>query len=97
MPTFFPVAEFWADWRRLTPAQRAAFHRARKLFVEGLVTGQFHPSLRVKGYKSVPGWYEMAWAPDGRALWTYGALIPDKPGPHIIWLRIGTHRIFEGR
>ncbi len=95
MPTFLPVAAFWAEWRRLRPEQRAAFLRARTLFVEGLVTGRFHPSLRVKGVKSRPGDYEMSWAPDGRALWRYGDPIPGRPGPHIVWLKIGTHKIFD--
>jgi hypothetical protein len=68
MPTFVAVAEFWADWRRLRPEQQRAFLRARDLFVRGLTDRAFHPSLRVKGYRSAPGWYEMTWAPDGRAL-----------------------------
>ena len=67
-----------------------------RLFRAGLATGRFHPSLRVKSYKSAPGWNEMTWAPDGRALWTYGKPIPGRPGPHIIWLRVGTHDIFKG-
>jgi hypothetical protein len=49
----------------------------------------------VKGYKSAPGWYEMTWAPDGRALWKYGTPLQGKPGPHIVWLRVGTHDVFE--
>ncbi|CAO5183733.1 conserved hypothetical protein [Frankia sp. AiPs1] len=95
MPTFLPVAGFWADWNRLRPEQRAAFLRARNLFVEGLTAGTFHPSLRIKGVKSRPGVYEMAWAPDGRALWQYGEPIPGRSGPHIVWLKIGTHKIFN--
>lgn len=95
MPTFLALAAFWADWNRLQPEQRAAFLRARDLFVEGLATGTFHPSLRVKGYKSDRGTYELSWAADGRALWRYGDPIPEQPGPHIVWLRIGTHRIFR--
>ncbi|WP_256790359.1 hypothetical protein [Frankia sp. AvcI1] len=63
--------------------------------MEGLVAGVFHPSLRVKGYQSKPGWYGMTWAPDGRALWRYGDLIPGQPGPHSEWLQIGTHKIFR--
>jgi len=95
MPTFEPVARFWADYRRLTPAQQAAFRAATTLFIAGLETGSFHPKLRVKGYKSRPGVYELTWAPDGRALWQYGTPVSGKPGPHIVWLRVGTHDIFE--
>lgn len=36
----------------------------------------------------------MTWASDGRAIFHYGDEI--HPGePHIIWLRIGTHDIFD--
>ncbi|WP_261574305.1 hypothetical protein [Frankia gtarii] len=95
MPTFDPVAAFWADWRRLRPEQKAAFLRARDLFVQSLAEGIFHPSLRVKRYRSLPGVYEMTWAPDGRALWAYGQPVPGQPGPHIVWLHVGTHKIFD--
>ncbi len=95
MPTYLVVGEFWVNWNRLRPEQRAAFLRARDLFMEGLAAGAFHPSLRVKGVRSRPGVYEMTWAPDGRAMWRYGTPLPEQPGPHIVWLRIGTHKIFQ--
>ncbi len=95
MPTYEPSRSFKAGWRRLDPAQQAAFLRALKLFLEGLPTGVFHPSLRVKGYKSTSGVFELTWAPDGRALWRYGVPPPGLLGPHIEWLRIGTHKIFD--
>lgn len=95
MPTFEAAARFLAEYGRLTPSQQAAFHAARRLFVDGLREGRFHPRLRVKGYKSIPGAYEMTWAPNGRALWRYEDPVPGRPGPHVIWLRIGGHEIFE--
>ncbi len=95
MPTYEPVARFLAEFHRLSPAQQAAFLRAVSLFREGLESGSFHPRLRMKGYKSESGMFEMTWARDGRALWRYGEPVPGKPGPHIVWLRIGTHDIFE--
>ncbi|WP_261568249.1 hypothetical protein [Frankia gtarii] len=95
MPTFLPSAAFWADWNRLRPEQRAAFLQARDLFLDGLIIGSFHPSLRVKGFKSRPGAFEMSWAADGRALWRYGNPVAGQPGPHVEWLRIGTHKIFD--
>ncbi len=95
VPTFEPVARFLAEFHRLSPAQQAAFMRAVALFREGLTSGSFHPKLRVKGFKSEPGVYEMTWARDGRALWQYGEPIPGKPGPHIEWLSIGTHDIYK--
>lgn len=94
MPTYEPDAAFWADWRRLRPEQRAAFIRARALFITGLTTGQFHPSLRIKRFRS-QGVYELSWAPDGRALWAYGTPPEGSAGPHIVWIRVGSHKIFE--
>jgi len=95
MPTHEESLRFLADYAKLSPAQQAAFRRATQLFREGLATGEFHPSLRVKGFKSEPGWYEMSWAPDGRALWAYGNPVRSNTGPHIVWLRVGTHDIFS--
>jgi hypothetical protein len=63
-------------------------------FVQDLESGSPRPGLRVKGYRGSSGVFEMTWAPDGRALFRYGD--PVRPGhPHIIWLRVGTHDIFE--
>jgi len=46
---------------------------------------------RVQGH---PGVYEMTFAPDGRATFTFGEEI--RPGEtHIVWRRIGGHEIFE--
>ncbi|WP_165485715.1 hypothetical protein [Frankia sp. Cppng1_Ct_nod] len=95
MPTFQSLGRFRAEYDRLSQKDKAAFRAALPLFIAGVATGQFDPRLRVKGFKSEPGVYEMTWARNGRALWRYGDPIPGKPGPHIIWLRIGTHDIFE--
>ncbi|MCK9876566.1 hypothetical protein MXD59_12395 [Frankia sp. Ag45/Mut15] len=96
MPTYEAIAQFWADYRRLRPEQRAAFLRARTLFVDGLAEGALHPSLRVKGFKLRPGVFELSWAPNGRALFTYGSPLPGHgTDPHVIWLRVGTHDIFR--
>lgn len=54
MPTYEQVARFMAEYARLTPEQRRTFRRAITLFREGLETGQFHPSLGVKGFRSEP-------------------------------------------
>ncbi|WP_131765785.1 hypothetical protein [Candidatus Protofrankia californiensis] len=95
MPTFDAVARFLAEYSRLSPAERAAFDRARRLFVQALREGRKDPRLRTKPFRKKPGVWELTWAPDGRALWMYGDPVPGKPGPHIIWLRVGTHDIFE--
>ena len=50
--------------------------------------------LRVKRVQGTEADFEMTWAPDGRAIFRYGEPVrPDDP--HIIWLRIGTHDIFD--
>ncbi|CAI7980213.1 conserved hypothetical protein [Frankia sp. Hr75.2] len=95
MPTYEAAARFLADYQRLRPEQRGAFRVARRLFVEGLNQGSFHPSLRVKGFKTRPGVFEMSWAPDGRALFSYGPPLHGRPGPHVVWLRIGSHDVFR--
>ncbi len=61
--------------------------------VADLQTGRgFRPGLRVKRVEGHENVYEMTWAPDGRATFTYGAEV--YPGePHIIWPRIGGHDI----
>ncbi|MFD3570078.1 hypothetical protein [Streptomyces sp. NPDC058667] len=42
-------------------------------FVDDLRTGHghFRAGFR-RGVRSVPGVYELTWAPDGRATWSYG-------------------------
>ncbi len=54
----------------------------------------FTPSLRVKRVQSARGVWEMSWAPDGRATFEYGAEL--HPGEaHVIWRRVGTHRVLD--
>ncbi|WP_030222936.1 hypothetical protein [Streptomyces bikiniensis] len=94
MPTFETTTRFTTDLDRLTPAQRHRFRRAvLNGFVPDLRTGRpFHPGLRIKGVRSAPGVYELTWAPDGRATWSYGRarIARDR---HIVWRRIRTHDI----
>lgn len=94
MPTFEVLPRFQRDYAKLTPEQKQRFRRAViEEFVPDLETGTFRPGQRIKGVQAAPGVYEMTWAPDGRATWQYGeAKIPGTP--HVIWRRIGTHRIF---
>ncbi|MFD9242874.1 hypothetical protein ACFV0D_13270 [Streptomyces sp. NPDC059556] len=94
MPTFETCPRFTADFQHLTPAQRRRFrHVVLDAFVPDLRTGrQFRPGLRIKGVRRSPGVYELTWAPDGRATWSYGRV--RKAGDqHIVWRRIGTHDI----
>lgn len=95
MPTRDVLAKFWRDWARLNPEQQAVFLTAVDKFVDDLRAGRgIRRGLRVKGVRGTPGAYEMTWAPDGRATFSYGrSIVGDEP--HVIWRRIGTHRILR--
>ncbi|MFE4516129.1 hypothetical protein ACFRMQ_18265 [Kitasatospora sp. NPDC056783] len=94
MPTYESLAHFLRDWKSLTAAQKAAFLVAVAQFVADLRAGRgFRRGLRVKKVQGHPEIWEMTWAPDGRATFSYGT--PVQGGePHIVWRRIGTHDIF---
>ncbi|WP_030889824.1 hypothetical protein [Streptomyces sp. NRRL S-1868] len=100
MPTYETLPRFTTDLRRLSPAQRRAFHRVViRAFVPDLRAGRFRAGLRVKRVQHAPGIYELTWSmgtgPAGRATWQYGP--EHRPGtPHVIWRRIGTHDILTG-
>lgn len=71
------------------------FLEAVRQMVEDLKAKRpFRPGLRVKKFQRLPGVFEMYWAPDGRALFTYGTS-PHPGDVHILWLRIGTHDILQ--
>ncbi|MFI9296789.1 hypothetical protein [Streptomyces gardneri] len=96
MPTFETLPRFTAALERLTPAKRRRFRRAvLEAFVPDLRAGRpFHPGLRVKGVRTTPGVYELTWAPDGRATWSYVQVVVAGL-PHVVWHRIGTHSILD--
>lgn len=92
MPTYAPTESFLRDFRALSEQQRESFRRAIRHFVDDMARGQFRAGLRVKGVQAMPGCFEMTWARDGRAIFTYGAEV--RPGePHVVWLAVGTHVI----
>jgi hypothetical protein len=63
--------------------------------VADLERGQgFRKGLRVKGVQGSPGLYEMTWAGDGRATFSYGASIRADE-PHIVWHRVGDHGVIR--
>ncbi len=96
MPTFAWTARFRRDFESLTPERQVLFLIAVKKLTEDLKSDTMRRGLRVKAYQGVPGWFEMTWAPDGRALLSYGE--PVIPGErHVIWQRIGGHEIFGNR
>ena len=49
--------------------------------------------LRIKRVQGSPGVFEMTFAPDGRATFSFGEPVL-KGQPHVIWRRVGTHDIF---
>ncbi|MFE2723749.1 hypothetical protein [Kitasatospora sp. NPDC059327] len=83
------------DRKGLTAAQKAAFLVAVAQFVTDLRAGQgFRRGLRVKTMQGHPDIWELTWAPDGRATFSYGEPVQDGD-PHIVRRRIGTHEIFH--
>ena len=96
MPTNEVASEFFRDYARLTPAQRALFKQAVRGFVENLSKKRpFRPSLRVRGVQGHSGVFETTWdMPNGRATFSYGAeRVAGEP--HIMCRRIGGHEIFQ--
>ena len=73
MPTHSEEETFWRDYARLTREQRIAFAVAVQHMVADLRAGRgFRKGLGIKGVRKHPGVYEMRWADDGRATFTYG-------------------------
>jgi len=94
VPTFEANEPFLDDYDHLTDERRAAFKAAVRKFVHDLRAGQFRKGLRVKRVVGRDGVWELTWADDGRATFSYGD--PVVPGDaHIIWRRVGTHDIFD--
>jgi hypothetical protein len=66
MPTYDVDPRFWRDWQRLTPAQQAMFLDAvHQMLADFRAKRPFLASLRVKGYQSCAGVFDMTWADDG--------------------------------
>lgn len=80
----------------MTSEQQLAFLAAVAEGVEDLDSDRrtLRKGLRVKGVQGASGIYEMTFAPDGRATFSYGDAV--RPGEaHIVWRRVGTHDIFK--
>lgn len=95
MPTYEATPRFTTDLDHLTPEQRRRFRQTVTAFVDDLRAGRFRAGLRIKGVRRAPGVYELTWAPDGRATWSYGKE-RIRGVQHIVWRRIGGHDIFTG-
>lgn len=94
-PTFDATTSFLNQFRRLSNEEQTAFMVAVRKLVTDLRTGKgFRKSLRIKKYQGAEGVYEMSWAPDGRALFRFGAEVQARE-QHVIWLAVGGHEIFD--
>ena len=93
MPSYERTRRFDRDLADLTPAQRRRFALAFERFDADLAKGLFRASLRVKRVEGTDSIFEMTWAPDGRATFEYGA--SQGTGAHVIWRRIGAHKVFK--
>jgi hypothetical protein len=94
VPTFEWLPLFDREWRSLSLEQQRSFRDAVAALVDDLREGSgFRKGLRVKKMQGREDVWEMTWVPDGRATFHFGN--PVTVGePHIIWRRIGTHKIF---
>ncbi len=96
MPTFQRLPRFDRDWDALTAAERRAFRTAVALFLDGLrgASGRFHPRLRVHRIDGTEDIWSLSFGDDARATFQYGE--PIRAGePHIVWRRVGSHRIYR--
>ncbi|MGZ4214507.1 MAG: hypothetical protein ACXVHX_11580 [Solirubrobacteraceae bacterium] len=90
-PTFDRLAQFKRDYVKLTPSEREGFRAAVKKFVAPFSTtppGDFGEPL-VRELKEHPGFFELRFAPDTRAIYTFGEAIR-RGQPHVVWCRIGS-------
>ena len=100
MPTYDSESRFRRDWARLDKEQQKSFLKARDNLVEDLrkmeagKRSRFRRRLRVKGVKGAPGVFEMSWAADGRATFSWGDEIVSGQR-HVIWRRCGDHEILK--
>lgn len=104
MPTFEKPPSVLAEYRRLDPAERTAFTKALRAFIQDLrrweragMAGKprFRAELRVKDVEMRKGVWELTWRwPEGRATFQYGPPVVEGR-VHVIWRRIGTHAILR--
>lgn len=94
MPTFDRLALFKREYRKLTPEQQARF----KVAVAKLVAALSRTPAGLPGEPLVNPLaghhhvYELRFAPDGRATFTFGEPVREGQA-HIIWRRIGGHDV----
>ena len=89
-PTFDRLAQFKRDYAKLTASQRELFRAAVKKFVAPFSTtppGDVGEPL-VRELREHPGYYELRFARETRAIYTFGQAIR-RGQPHVVWCRIG--------
>jgi hypothetical protein len=90
-PTFDRLAQFKRDYAGLTPRHRQLFRAALRKLVAPLSTGAPGDTMGplVRELKEHPGFFELRFDTDARAIYTFGRAV--RPGqPHVILCRIGT-------
>lgn len=93
MSTYERLPRFVKDFAALSRPQQLLFLAAVEKFVADLrAGGGFRKGLRVKGVQAAPGLYELTWADDGRATFSYGVSVREGE-PHVVWHRVGTHDV----
>ena len=96
MPTFERLPRFDREFRRMSRELQQAFLAMLPLFIAALrgSPSAFPPALRVKRVQGTDAVWEITFARDGRATFSYGAEI--RAGePHVIWRRVGTHDVLS--
>jgi hypothetical protein len=94
MPTWDQTDVFRRDLAAISPSRRAAFAVAVTPFVHDLGSVEFRKGLRVKKMAGRPGIWEMTWADDGRATFSFAEPVVEGE-THIVWRRIGTHDVLR--
>jgi len=95
VPTYELRPRFDRDHRRLTAADKAAFIKSVSQFVADLRSGRggFRPSLRVHSVDARRGVSSISFGADLRATFSYGDELTGDA--HIIWRRVGSHRVYR--
>lgn len=90
-PTFERLAQFKRDYSKLPQSERQLFRAAVKKFVSPLATTPpTDPGfVQIRELSDHPGFYEMRFGADTRAIYTFGQAVR-RGQPHVIWCRIAS-------
>lgn len=98
MPTYETAPGFRRQFSKMSAAEKKAFMKDVKLFVEGLKTGNVSPTLRVHPLKATKDIYSLSWGPGkkGRATFRFEkSVVPGQA--HIAWVGITPdHSLYAG-